>query len=813
MNIILPPCTSSAMQNHVHGSLRAESRAATPPNLSPSYERHIEPNIQLLADQVYLQPTDDGYTCGSEIATAPSESVNDAQPQASAHAAAYKSDERLANHCNGAPLATIIEQGSYSTLNSHESLLSNGRLPLTKAAETTSPTRGSRRRSRSLDDKALHSIQEDLGRDFDTFAVAVPQAWLDENHDPADPASGTATPLTSYRFEMGRSPSSCSVHDLSDHDDRKVKGFIRGVLQNMRGVPRARSRSSSLSYAHMVEHRDSPRSTSEGKPRSDQQSQSSRVAHLSKHGRNSSTCSFDGAAILVAIEDQTKGRVTSSSGMELSAWAQPPQIPCRSDTTESGHGSGSSSSVFPHQTATCAHERPFSTPIVRAARRDLAPEDGTAHVATSHHHLFDTSAQYRFNGIPMYSRKLSSHQEMSSATDVFTNQNASFCSTMSTSYSGTVLGVDLDLQHNFICPIRRSQSPPAPVWFTPQVAELERQGFVSEPPKSAEACAATQAPCHSIKSSALTSLLPIAAASGIVQPNYNTPTISFYSPSGNLIQPESSPSHSTSQSDDSGSITTTTSYYTRQNNNAATTAETRTPRSLLLPMTTPPTQRTPIPLHLRHHHNYRHPEMTQINSHELYVTRKGPVKGCDGIVRDDSLSPRSGVFSPHGIDRDHRSAKLIMHDLKAEAKFYKARFLARAAAQSFAPSIPEGKTTKKHRLHNYNTYDRKSHFTETETRKGRFVIDALGPFAAHAMRVCFCQPYDGAETSTCASITRAYVSCESLTEDVKSKAGQSSKNAEHLLPNARVVGSNGRSECGDTKRSTRRDSAFRGTVK
>lgn len=809
-NSVAPYCADTATENHVYEVARAESRAAAPSNPSSLYRTYLDLDIQLLAEQGYFQPEDEGYTCGRGVTAAHSLSIDDAQPQALGHAAAYKLTACPVNRSTRAPLATIIEQGSYSTLNSHGSLLSVGRFPST--VETASPIRGSRRRSLSTDGKALHDIQEDLSREIDTFAVAMPQARLDRDHEAADPASGTATSLTSCRFQMQRSASSHSIDEPLDHDVRKVKGFIRGVLQNMRGVSRARSRSSSLSYAPIVERQDGPYSDSESTLQFGQQHESAKAAFPPKLGRSASDCLSEGAAISAVTKDQPMSRITPRSTIELSAWAHPPQRPSRSDAIGSGHSPGSLPSVFPYQTATCAYERPFSTPVVHAGTRDVAPGESTVQATTYHHDMFDISAQSTINGIPLCRGNLSSNPETSSVRDMFANQNSSFCSTMSTSYSGTVLGVDLDLQHGFAYPIRRSQSPPAPVWFTPQMEELERQAFSSESPDSMKSCAASRVPCHSITSSALTSLLPIAAATGIVQPNYNTPTISFYSPSGNLIQPDSSPCQRTSSPDHSGSPKITTSYYNRQNGNIAISTGTRPTRPLLLPMTTPPTQRTPLPLHLRHHHNYRHPELSQTCSREFYVTPNGTVKGCDGVVHEDTFTPRIGVFFPREEDEVHRSLKPVIHDLIAEARFYKARFIARVSAQSLAPTILKRKTAKGRRLYNHSTYAREPHINETRFRESRCGVDALGPLTGHLLGVCFCQPHDSAGTSTCIDAARACVTRKSFARNGKSTADQRPKDAERLLPNARVVGSGRHSVCGDTKKTARRDSVFSSTT-
>ncbi|KAJ8111641.1 hypothetical protein OPT61_g5820 [Boeremia exigua] len=787
--------TDSISRYRIRENAQAETRAAAPPDPSASYETYLDTNVQQPGEEGQFEPEDDGYT-RSGVAAALNTSHNDAQPQVEGHATAYKLAARLANRSNGAPLATIIEQGSYSTLSSRVSLLSVGRFPSVKSTENTSPNRGSRRRSRSLDRKALQDIQEDLARESDTSAVAELYARPKEGHSGADPASGTATPLTSYRVKMQQSPICHSSDGVFDQDDRGVRGFIRGVLQNVRGVPRTRSRSSSLTQTPIVEHRASPLCRYENSPKFDRKGQGVEVVYLPGYNRNTSTRSFEGAAIPPAV-NQARNRVNLDSDIELSARAHPPRVKSRSDTTEIGVALGSAPPVVPCRIATCSHERPLSTPVVYAGTRDVAREDGTAEAATCHNGMFDTSAPYNFDSIPIYRGHQSSERETSSARDVFTNQNASFCSTMSTSYSGTVLGVDLDLQHDFGIPVRRSQSP-TPVWFTPQMAELERQAYSAESPQSLETVP-NQVPFHSITSSALTSLLPIAAATGIVRPNFNTPTISFYSPSGNLIQPESSSSQCTSPSEDDDSSTITTSYYNRQN---ASPAGIRLIRPPLIPLTTHPSQKTPLPIHLRHHHNYRQPEMSQISSHESSVTSRGPVKGCDGFVREDSLSPRSGVFHPHGRDKVHRSTKLVLHDLKAEVKFYKTRFLAQAAAQSFAPSISKGKTLQERHVLNYETYAARPGANSTRNRGGKFGVDTVGSHAAHALRVCFCQPYDGAGKSTRTDTVRTCIGGGALPVNDRSKADQHAKDVERSLPNARIVGSRRHSEGKHTKKAS-----------
>jgi hypothetical protein len=183
---------------------------------------------------------------------------------------------------------------------------------------------------------------------------------------------------------------------------------------------------------------------------------------------------------------------------------------------------------------------------------------------------------------------------------------------------------------------------------------------------------------------------------------------------------------------------------------------------------------------------------------------KGTVKGCDGIVRENSLSPRSGVFHPHRKVRKHRSPKLVIHDLKAEARFYKARLIGLAAAQSFVPSLPKGRTLQKRNVSEYNTYNRKPHRHSSHTnrvRKCGFVDEGFAPFTAHALRVCFCQPFDGAGMPTCPTATGTFMAGETVRSEGKYHADHSTKDVECSLPNARVVSSGRRSEGGDARRT------------
>jgi hypothetical protein len=301
------------------------------------------------------------------------------------------------------------------------------------------------------------------------------------------------------------------------------------------------------------------------------------------------------------------------------------------------------------------------------------------------------------------------------------------------------------------------------------MAELERQASCAESPKSNQAIR-TDATYRSITSSALASLLPIAEATGIVQANYNTPKISFYSPSGNLIRPEKDSSPESSVSTTSLPKATTPYHNSSKLSSAHKTLSkaARLPlvRPALVPMTTPPTATAPIPVDLRHHHNYQRPELSQINSCESLVNTT-TITGCGGIVRTHSFTIRSGTRnSPHKRKKikspqgHHRSTRSVVHDLSSDTGYYKSRYIA-LAAQGCGPPLKSKRPRNTITKRATNTTTNKVFSSTQDTSKTRRCsaraagaseekIDkvVLGPLAGHALRICFCQPYDGAGKSS-----------------------------------------------------------------
>jgi hypothetical protein len=363
------------------------------------------------------------------------------------------------------------------------------------------------------------------------------------------------------------------------------------------------------------------------------------------------------------------------------------------------------------------------------------------------------------------------------------------------------------------------------------MAELERQASISESPDS-KPVTDTEAARRSITSSALTSLLPIAAASGIVRPNYNTPKISFYSPSGSLIQPEGSSSPETSAWE-YGSAPTAPTLYPAQprrsplHQTLPATACLPPARPTLVPMTTPPTSTAPLPPHLQHHHNYRRPERSQISSREWLIDPTPTAKGCGGVVRSHSVTPRSHTRQSHHkkievSSRHHRrrSTRSIFHDLKSDANFYKSRYIA-SAIQSCSTSGTSKKHTKRtNRRHTAGVKARPSTHahaypgaskpcskraakpvTKTHTTHKTKDTREKGSLAGHALRICFCQPYDGAgkRTPKVGSCTSKDHAMHAGLEKVRDRRGEGEGDNE---PATRVVGSAKHQQQGATRSSS-----------
>jgi hypothetical protein len=777
-------------------------------------------------DGHYIAQDHDDYTSHDVIGNGHAQQDMEYAQHARARAVPYNLAVRLANRSNGAPLATIVEQGSYSTLNSHGSLLSMGRFPSLRVVENASPTRSSNRISYTPEDHALDRIAEDTRQGHTpkvpSTTYAVP---LSKDHSDSPRAEDAAIPSAFTTVKPSQSIAHRTGRTDGDASTKNVKSFFRGVIHNVRAASRTRSKSSSTQMS-LAENLDDRPGASE-----DSLQSQSQASNISQRGDDTidilycfpTTSQPLGATKVLASDHQARNEQISTSTSSSPADTVVPSAVVGPYTIESQPEFGTVSTLLPPSATTRPRERSPSVRLVCPSPRDSAHEGGSAATPALSNEVKNTIlAEHTF-----YSAGNNTHSLIEYDRTREASQNASFCSTMSTSYSGTVVGVDVDLQHDFPHPVRPSRPPTpiAPLWFTPQMAELERQASLSESPPEPNQVADVEPPRRSITSSALTSLLPIAAASGIVRPNYDTPKISFFSPSGNLIQPEgSSTPGTTSASDFSGSPTVTTSYY----DNRTTTVTYRAfppttclppPRPSLRPMSTPPMSSVPLPAHLRFHHNYRRAEQSQIDSTvsstESFILPAPLVQGCDGIVQTESFMPYSRPR--HSYEKSNsrprckprRSARSFAENLRYEARFHRARLI--TAIITSCTSSGKGRVLRKRKAANRRAaatayvsmprscasettpQPRKKQIQSRQPTDGRDV-GVLGPLAGHILRICFCQPYDGAGKTTHTGATSNTCTGKSSNHTGNMHLGSSNesplsnaKDMDAALPNARVV--------------------------
>lgn len=718
---------------------------------------------------------------------------------------------RLANRSNGPPLATIMEQHSRSTLNSRVSLPSVSCATSLPNSDHVSPPCTFQKMPNHADDPELSRIAEDVSPEQDVSTIRESRLANGSGSTPPtiktpNQTSGIAQTHTTD-FHIGDTEHSTG--------SQRISAFFCDVLQSVQNTSRVRS--SQLIQTTMIKSKDRRVRPVQCSPRSHGYqfdiAQTTYDELSNPRLRNGST---SGPSLTPLGNSQIRGRQTPSlANVKFSAEADPPLLTTLPHDSKLMTDNSPVPPLLPPSVATRSDERFASVHPVQPTPRDGAHNGDTAKVpAILSERICEMLVHNTPESVSVYPGNAASLAQCDRAIE--SSRNASFCSTMSTSYSGTVLGVDLDLGHELVgiqnMPHSPSPTPIAPpVWFTPQMGELEGQASMSESPAQATNDR-TNTTSHSVKSFALTSLLPIAAASGVVTPNYNTPKISFYSPSGNLIQPENSSSPGTGSSEFSGSPTMATSYFY---NVRSTPIHPAPPvRPALVPMTTPPVFSAPLPAHLRHHHNYRHPENSQIVSTESFVLPSPVVRGCGGIVKSPSFTPRSGSrnqypkFNSGSYQKHHRSTWSIVHDLKFEARFYKAGLITKACM--FRRPTAKGDVLHKRRVVSQCPEQEPSSNNRDSGRSGAATIvveekarmrptsrehahSKLGPLAGHTMRICFCQPYDGVgrlkhEGATDAPCIRKFRSASDGLDQARRAGERDSGTQDCELPNARVVG-------------------------
>lgn len=638
----------------------------------------------------------------------------------------YRFSVHSAARVEGVRLATIVEQGSVSTLDSHGSLPRVGRFSPLQATENVSPGSPWQRVSRSLDEEAVEDTGEEK-RQKQSPAATVKR--YDRHSDPTslhEEAVSVARIANEVQFTELPLLDFLDPTPVVDDGEGLFLGFPNHVRGDSRTSPHPTSSHTKEPWPNP--DRLSPQAAHGESRREDRQG--GRGRPIAPATEKDLDLGFD-APSHSPPNTKTKKRVSLSTHTDPPAGAYPPILQFSSAVSKVSVEIPS----IPHsQSRTQSHHRDenelSSVCSVSSEECDAAKSHdvarATSRPARSEKDLAGTNASSELS--------ICRNDRTSLNEGLWdTNLNASFCSTMSTSYSGPVLGIDLDLQQNGLHDTQHTTTPAWPGAGDNVAAQQNkscRRGHHGEWERH---------PSRLITSSAISSLLPIATAEGIVRPNLTAPRLSFFSPSGNLIQTEDCPSqlpnglNSSLDPDYPGNPTVTTYY----NNDHAISAQTSLVasaglppvRPAVVPLTTPPLSIALLPEHLRHHHNYQQVERSCItNGTELDLTpgstiEPGPnVKGCGGVIRADSLVPHSGVPRPSA--KKFRDKRAILC------------FSNREVTRSRLDNLTYQTSPQKPKMLG-NALPHMSNMSKPRSK------GSIGPMAGHALRICFCQPYDG----------------------------------------------------------------------
>ena len=759
------------------------------------YKAYLDTESAPKVHSNHLGQKDDGATQSRSQPEALSMQGSGGSHQDKPRPVPYNLAVRFANRLNKAPLATIIEQGSVSTLNSHGSLLSVGRFPSIRNPENVLPDRALRVPSQNLDENTLRAIQEENIELGYAGHYQTPVACSTEHMRNGQPGyeHDHTTITTSINSEASKTTRLPEISLACE--SRRLTVFLRGVITTVRGT-RERSCSSPsmdssvLATSNQLQNASPKADISEmssGSTESRERSGHLQASGLTLQETPISPCQLTRAGAAKQPSPQKTSSVPTFMDvpvLHLSHLVYEPTAPLSSAPQLSQHPDLPIPSRDNEASLKVCHARP----IPRDAAIDHVFTAATAFLSRSRDEL---AARYTPDGAGVYQHDEGSIRDGARGS----SRNASFCSSMSTSYSGTVLGIDLDLQHEFPHSFRR---PVTPVWFNP--TETVRKDEKQSPPKRQfQLESAKPLRPRSITSSALTSLLPIAAAEGIVQQNLTTPQISFYSPSGNLIQAQdnaltptpASSSRSRSDTYFSGSPVAEQSGYNKANFQSAhsilSAAVSLPPaRPAPVPRITPVQSTAPLPECLRYHHNSQHAERTRIRSTldsepTLLVPSGSNSRGCGEMVRPTSLEPHSDVSqSPQKHSRFKHSISSRCVSRENGSRF-------QSLLSSWSASTSACHLKSRHEV------------TQSLRTKGRTLQkrclprtstahenESVGSVTGHVIQTCFCQPYDGVVNSTSESNRGG---ATTHPRDLQSKACPPELSTG--TPNARVVAREG----------------------
>jgi hypothetical protein len=614
---------------------------------------------------------------------------------------------RLANNSTSLPLSTIVEQCSRSTLHSHKSLHgSSGPCSLVQPSHTTQSVSASLRNSRSLDESALYRIQEHAYKahkayqpiDDHAHPLLDPEMQCTDSH-PTAPIANITRPRQLLR-------ASKRQEVCQDGDCKRLKGLLRGVMQHVRGgSPRGDSRSSipklpSTETLGASENTPSDLRLQIGEPK---------LSHLlSATTRDVSFFSGSASSPQLSLSETPGNVVEPNDWSSIPSDAYGCQLPAIRQVSPKRQGDNA---ISPHNPGRLLYH---STVHDQVHPSCYIPSETSSLL---HHNIEEITSKYTFDELPIHDNNTPLIQQYDLARE------PSFCSTASTSYSGTVLGVDLDLQQDSPPTAHHSSTP---VWFD-----------ASAPHRSQKCVTRTRTlsssdPPRTITSSALPVLLPLAVSSGIVKPNYATPHLSFYSPSGNLIQTERSTSSSSST-------------IFNQSARPPFSKPSPRPRLTVVPLITPLPSSIPLPGHLKLRHKAQCHDKSTPSRIFPQLGTTNIVKGCGGVIKQNSFASRSGVLAASlGANlRSNQSSNCRFNwSYSSSIKHIKPQLSAMAPCTSPSKKSMDKATTPSRGINETTRLAPKPRrHMHGDAHGGKA---ELGPFAAWALRICFCQPWDGA---------------------------------------------------------------------
>jgi hypothetical protein len=684
---------------------QAERDSATTPDAFAYYKAFQDTDGM----NILSASSEDGLQCNKRCCSAPPELLDTNEHYVRTRTISCGATVRLPNRPHTIPLATIIEQGSHSTLQSHGSLLSiSRRCSLVHPIDAIPSVSHCHRTSRNLDETALQRIQEHTNQH---------SSLDDEIDDCASPNLESKWACSVPNVPTPHNSGQCQCHGSSVHspptwedniEDRGLKELFRGVVQHVRGASHCSVPSTSTSTSR----------SASTETRADRMEGFQNSSPPMSNIPSQPLCSSNGeySALVPALTEvgQLDRRQMPTNAEQRGRWVSsanqsklyvptirhvPPSKP--EDDAEPVAGPHFLQPL-PHLTIPLREARSSSSFMQSLSKQYLLPEPWTL----SSRSRDDFSPGCTLDEVPPFRHNPPSLREHDRSRE------PSFCSTVSTSYSGTVLGIDMDLQQELPQTMRRTSTP-------------VRLGTLPTP--------------KAITTSALPVLLPLAAASGIVTRNHTTPQLSFFSPSGNLIQAEEnacgSPTANTTQASHS-----TFSPFPKVREICA--------RPAIVPLTTPPQSFMPLPQHLkkqqtrsRHSQSHIVPTLPDTNA----VSVPGDLKCCDNVAERHSFTLRSGArrSSP-----DHSKAPFITHDPTGPNSYspMSCRSTSRLLFRAVVSCTPSPNRTKKARKGiKYRATDAGGLMRRRDAEHR----SEIGPRAGWATRIGFCQPWNGAgDTAT-----------------------------------------------------------------